>query len=67
MITESLTAIRLCCVKKLQELRSKGKTSSFWAYDGTIFYTKNDEDNTESDMIFKVNKLTNFNIGLGNY
>ena len=62
MITESLTAIRLRCVKKLQELRYKGKITSFWTYDGTIFYTKKNEDNTETDSIYKVNNFTNFNI-----
>ena len=39
MITEFLTAKRLRCVKKLQELSYKGKISFFWTYDGTIFYS----------------------------
>ena len=67
MITESLTAIRLRCVKKLQELKYKGKISSFWTYDGSIFYTKKNEDNTEPDSIYKVNNLTNFNIWHADY
>ena len=67
MITDSLTAITLRCVKTSKELRYKGKISSFWTYDGTIFYTKKNEDNTEIDSIYKVNNLTNFNIRLAEY
>ena len=41
LITESLTATRIRCIKKLQLLKRKNEICSYWTNDGSIYYMEN--------------------------
>ena len=41
LITESLTATRIRCIKKLQLLKRKNEIYSYWTKDGSIYYMEN--------------------------
>ena len=38
LITESLTATRIRCIKKLQLLKRKNKIDSYWTNDDSVYY-----------------------------
>ena len=42
LITESLTATRLACIRKLKKMKDNQKIAFYWSYNGDIFYLKAD-------------------------